>query len=73
MDSVSAAAWLLFLLTVALTLPGLKEAEISGGGSGIYGSLILTAPHFGYVIVGILAFLFGISVTMLCVHIRKYR
>ena len=35
-----------------------------------YGSLILEAPYLGYVIVGIIAFILGILVALLCKQIK---
>ena len=33
-----------------------------------YGSLLLATPYLGYVVVGIVAFLLGICITLLCIH-----
>jgi len=36
-----------------------------------YGSLLLGSPHMGYVIIGILAFVLGILVALLCINWRE--
>ena len=38
-----------------------------------YGSLILHNAYVGYAIVGVLAFVLGILVTMLCIQIGRLR
>lgn len=38
-----------------------------------YGSMILSLPYMGYVIIAALSFILGIVVTLLCGHIRKRR
>ena len=50
-------------LTVMMEDPGMKQ----------YGSLLLSAPYMGYVIVGVLAFALGVCVTLLCVHWKKLK
>ena len=36
-----------------------------------YGSLIISAENIGYIVIGILAFILGVLVTMFCFHIRE--
>ena len=60
---------LILITAVALSLPAVFDGA-SGGGSR-YGSLILSTPAMGYVIIGVLAFLLGICVTLLCVHLAR--
>ena len=43
----------------------LKKSEKPG--------LILSVPYLGYVVIGLLAFVLGILVTMLCLHIKDLR
>ena len=38
-----------------------------------YGSLLLTAPYMGYVVVGVLALALGVCVTLLCVRWKELK
>ena len=33
---------------------------------------IIKGAYLGYVLIGILAFILGITVTLLCIHLRRY-
>ena len=39
----------------------------------LYGSLILSTPYLGYVVIGILTFVLGVLVTILCLHLNDLR
>ena len=70
--ALSACACLVVLVVTAFHLPGLSvdgSSEISGH----YGSLLLNTSYLGYVAIGVLAFLFGISLTLLCMQISRLR
>lgn len=60
----------LLLCAVGASLPVLPAAQ-AGTGMQRYGSLLLFAPYMGYVVVGVLAFALGISVTLLCLFYRR--
>ncbi len=62
-------ACLALIVAVSLSLPSFSNAAAAQNSR--YGSLILAAPYLGYVIIGILAFLLGICVTLLCVHLAR--
>lgn len=51
--------------------------NMNGGSAALeqtrYGSLIISASNMGYVIIGLLSFILGLLVTLLCVHIRELR
>ena len=38
-----------------------------------YGSLIISAPYMGYVIIGLISFILGLLVTLLCVKLRELK
>jgi len=65
-------ACLILLAAVSVRLPSL-DAVSEGEVTQRYGSLLLTAPHLGYVIVGLLAFALGVCVTLTCVAWRKMK
>lgn len=68
--AVGIAACILALIGTALSIPKLATAG-SDADISRYGSLILSAPYMGYVIVGIIAFALGILVALLCRQIRE--
>lgn len=70
--ALSAAACVVLLIAATHCLPLLSD-EKNAVISPRYGSLLLGASCMGYVVIGILAFLLGICVTMLAIHIRKMR
>lgn len=37
-----------------------------------YGSLILSSRNMGFIVVGVLAFIIGVCVTLLCLNWKKY-
>lgn len=70
--ALSAVACLALLIAVVRIIPRTSAAAIAAG-SAQYGSLLLGAPYMGYVVVGVLAFLLGICVTLLCRQLRRLR
>ena len=59
----------LALIVVSLFFIGKIKADTSITEMSRYGSLIISGPYIGYVIIGILAFVLGVLVTLLCKHI----
>lgn len=71
-ESVSACACIFFLVLTAFSLPRITDgADLNS--QTHYGSLILQVSYMGYVIVGLLAFILGILVTLLCIHWKKMK
>ena len=70
--AVSACACIVLMVMTFIHIPGLASAEASEVGMQ-YGSLLLRTSYMGYVVVGILAFLLGISTTFLCVHLKRMK
>ena len=70
--ALSVAACVAFLVAAACFLP-VFPAENQAAATTQYGSLLLGAPYTGYVVIGILAFLLGVFVTLLALHVRKMR
>ena len=68
--SVAAAACAVLLVFAASLIPALSAGS-SEAGFTHYGSLILDTSYMGYVVIGVLAFLLGVCVTLLCLRIRK--
>ncbi len=63
--AVSIAACLTLIVVTAIMISGMNT-ESSTSSMSRYGSLIITAPYMGYVIVGLLAFILGMLITLLC-------
>ena len=70
--SVASAVCAALLILAANFIPALS-ADRSEADLTHYGSLILDASYMGYVVIGVLAFLLGVCVTLLCLSIRKRR
>ena len=71
-DSLAAAVCLVLLVVVATSLPNLGGSVVTPSGSQ-YGSLILDGPNLGRAVICLLAFLLGVFVTLLSIHLRKIR
>ncbi len=71
-DIVSLCACAGLMIITAAFLP--ETTPSSAGGSGDhYGSLILSTSHMGYVVIGVIAFLAGVFVTLLSQHYRRLK
>ncbi len=70
--ALASCACMALLVVTFLYLPGLSETATAQA-NGHFGSLLLNASYMGYVVVGVLAFLLGVCVTMLCLHLRRLR
>ncbi len=68
LSRVSVCVCVVLIVAAAVSLSFLSEG--AGSVPGNYGSLILTSHHLGWVVIGVLAFLLGVSVTLLCVRLR---
>lgn len=60
---------LLAVLVLSITVMPEKLAVTSAG--SVYGSFLLSREAGGYVLIGLIAFVLGVSVTLLCLHCRK--
>ena len=67
---LSAAVILLFsaLTAVIAILPGHSAQSAQGS---VYGSFLLSMEVGGYVLVGVLAFVLGVAITLLCVYLSR--
>ena len=60
------------MIAVFHLLPGLEQAAVQAPARQ-YGSMILSVPSVGYVLTALLAFIFGVAVTLLCRHWRQWK
>ena len=72
MDLLSSCACLALLVLTGYYISLIEEAGTVAE-TMRYGSLILTASYMGYVVVGLLASVLGISTAFLCIHWKKWR
>lgn len=70
-DALAAAACIALMVYVAYAIPSLDGVIEQPGAQ--YGSLIITGSSLGYVLIAALAFLLGIFVTLLALHLRNSR
>ena len=72
MDILGVCACIVLLAIVAITLPTV-DATPTAVEATDYASLVLTGPALGYVVIGVLAFILGICVALLSIHMRRWR
>ncbi len=64
---------LALLIAAASYIPLLSSLSAGGSAEGHYGSLIISGPGLGYAVIGILAFVSGVCVTLLGFAVSNYR
>ena len=72
LSGFATAACLAVIVAVALYLPSAAGtmAQPGSGTSGVYGSVLASGGFIGFVIIGLLAFVLGVAVTLLCVKLK---
>ncbi len=68
--TLTAVLGLAVIILAAAFMPGFITNSVTDETSD-YGSLIITTPYLGYVIIGLLAFIFGVVVTLFAVKLKK--
>ncbi|MBQ6384684.1 MAG: hypothetical protein IJJ38_00750 [Lachnospiraceae bacterium] len=71
-EAFSVCICVILFVTAVFYLPAVSQTEHTSASYG-YGSLILDASFLGYVVVGLLAFVLGILITLLCLHLREMK
>lgn len=73
LDAVCMAACLLLVVGIGSLMPGWMEGVVAGGVSHASGtaSLIGSSAALGYILMGLLAFLLGVCVTVLLYRLRR--
>lgn len=71
-ESLAACVCLALLIRGAVVMPAFETA-IRNSADAYYGGLLLSSPSLGYVVIGVLGFLLGICITLLCIHLHKQR
>ena len=69
----AAAACLVLLIGVSLAMPGIAANIQTGNYSGFEtaASIFHSGAALGYIVIGLLAFLLGVCVTVLCFRLRQ--
>lgn len=61
------------VITAAVMMPGFEDITMSGVTSGeMNASIFSQSPVLGYIVIGIIAFLLGTAVTVLCFRLKKW-
>ena len=72
--AASAAASLALILIIAVQIPHLLPVSTQvSGGSGMSGSIFSQNGALGYIVIGVIAFLLGICVTIFCLKLKQWR
>ena len=65
-------ASMLLIIVASLSMPLIIEKVVAGEGSDYTGSLFSNSPVLGLIVIGILAFVLGTLVTVLCFQLRRW-
>lgn len=71
-EGISACACLILIIVSVSCLPQITNGD-NKASQVHYGSLLLQTSYMGYVVVGVLAFILGIVVTLLSMHWKKMK
>ena len=73
-SAVSAAACVALIIGLAVVMPDLNDKLVSAPPSeNMRGSILSENGILGYIIIGIVAFILGISVTVFCFKLKKWQ
>ena len=70
--SIAIAACLALIVLVGASIANVNP-ETTDNTVSQYGSLVISAPYMGYVVIVLLAFILGVLVTLLCRRIREFK
>ena len=75
MMAVSAAAGLAAAVLLAIFMPGFSERMISGNhiSAWMNASIFSNNSSIGYIIIALVAFLLGVTVTLFCLCLKKWK
>ncbi len=58
-------------VALVLVIAAMTRMETGTADESVYGSLLLTREAGGYVLAAVIAFALGVTVTLLCIYMRK--
>ena len=74
MQGVSVVVGLAAVIVLAFIMPGMAgNLAVDTATSAARASIFSDNNAFGYIVIGIIAFLFGISVAVFCFRLKKWR
>lgn len=67
------AASVIVLVGMGIAIPGIEErySQAPIDLNGAAGSIFSATPGLGYVVIAVVAFLLGVCVSLLCIHLRR--
>ena len=67
------AASVIVLVGMGIAIPGIEErfSQAPIDLNGAAGSIFSATPGLGYVVIAVVAFMFGVCVSLLCIHLRR--
>ena len=71
-DGISSFVFAILLIITSVSIPEIKSISAENS-SANYGSLILGSPYFAYIMITVLAFVLGVSIALLCIHLKALR
>lgn len=71
----SVAACLILIVGLSVVMPGIVSGMAGGdyAGGGMAASMFGDSAVIGYIVIGLIAFLLGVCVTILCFRLRKFQ
>lgn len=71
----SVAACLILIVGLSVVMPGIMSgmAGVDYSGGGTTASIFGDSAVIGYIVIGLIAFLLGVCVTILCFRVRKFQ
>lgn len=75
MQSAGAAIAVAATIMLAVFLPKINDFEPDSvvGSGDMHASILSNSGTFGYVVIAIIAFLFGVAATMFCYRVREWQ
>ena len=75
MQSAGAAIAVAATIMLAVFLPKINDFESDSvvGSGDMHASILSNSGTFGYVVIAIIAFLFGVAATMFCYRVREWQ
>lgn len=72
LSAASVAACFMLVLALAVSLPGMNTAITAQDTGEMSASLFAGSGALGFIVIGIIAFLLGVSVTVFCSQLKKW-
>ena len=67
-----AVASVVFIIALSIYMPSIAQNITASADTGMRGSIFANSDILGYVVIGLVAFLLGISFTIFCFRLKKW-